>query len=391
MSKRSPLQMVFRPVGIFPNQRKINNNRPILVCTAQQIALAKGMLFTLPDDQVLYSALVARDPSYEGRAYVGVKTTGIFCRLTCPARKPKPENCTFYETAGQCLDAGFRACKRCFPLQPAADADPMIASLLQALEARPDYRWREGDVQRMGLDPSTVRRSFKRHFGMTFLEMARQRRLRDGFSTLSAGGKVIEAQVMAGFDSASAFRTAFARLIGMAPGDFKPDALLFASWIDTPLGAMIAVCDNQCLHLLEFPERKALPRELKRLLQFSKGAIGLGRTKITDQIESELARFFDGTDAHFQTPLAYHGTPFTQHVWQALQAIPAGQTCSYSEVAAQIGQPTASRAVARANGANQIALVIPCHRVIGADGSLTGYGGGLWRKQRLIEFERAYS
>jgi len=348
------------------------------------------MLFNLPDNQVLYRALVARDPSYDGRMYVGVKTTGIFCRLTCPARKPKPENCQFFETTGQCIEAGFRSCKRCFPLQPAADADPMIAMLLKALEARVEYRWRESDVQALGLDPSTVRRSFKRQFGMTFLEMARQRRLRDGFSTLSGGGKVIEAQVTAGFESASAFRTAFAQLMGMPPSDFKQDALLSASWIDTPLGAMIAVCDNGFLHLLEFPERKALPNELKRLSRFSKGSIGLGRTAITDQIELELARYFDGTSADFQTPLAFHGSPFTQQVWQALQTIPAGQTRSYSEVAAEIGRPTATRAVARANGANQIALVVPCHRVIGVDGALTGYGGGLWRKQRLIEFERAY-
>lgn len=348
------------------------------------------MLFNIPDDQILYRALVARDASYDGRIYVGVKTTGIFCRLTCPARKPKPENCQFFETPGQCIEAGFRSCKRCFPLQPAADADPMIAKLLQALEARPEFRWREDDIQTMGLDPSTVRRSFKRHFGMTFLEMARQRRLRDGFSTLSDGGKVIDAQVMAGFDSASAFRTAFAKLLGIAPSQFKPDALLSASWIDTPLGAMIAVCDNQFLHLLEFPERKALPSELKRLFESSKGSIGLGRTKITDQIERELGQYFNGNDAHFQTPLAYHGSAFTQQVWHALQTIPASQTRSYSQVAAQIGRPTASRAVARANGANQIALVVPCHRVIGADGSLTGYGGGLWRKQRLIEFEQAY-
>lgn len=348
------------------------------------------MLFKIPDDQVLYQALVARDPSYEGRIYVGVKTTGIFCRLTCPARKPKPENCQFYESAGQCIEAGFRSCKRCFPLQPAADADPMIATLLKALDSRAEYRWRESDVAAMGLDPSTVRRSFKRQFGMTFLEMARQRRLRDGLQTLSDGGKVIEAQVTAGFESASAFRSAFARLMGIAPSEFKRNALLSASWIDTPLGAMIAVCDNQFLHLLEFPERKALPTELKRLIQFSKGSIGLGRTAITDQIEAELARYFDGNDAVFQTPLAYHGSPFTQQVWQALQTIPAGQTRSYSEVAAQISRPTAIRAVARANGANQIALVVPCHRVIGADGALTGYGGGLWRKQRLIEFERAY-
>ena len=145
------------------------------------------MLFKLPDHDTLYTALVARDSSYDGRAYVGVSSTGIFCRLTCPARKPKPENCQFYDTIVDCLEAGFRPCKRCHPLAPAANSDPAIQSLLKSLEDRPAYRWAESDITRMGFDPSTVRRSFKRQFGMTFLEMARLSRVRDGFATLSNG------------------------------------------------------------------------------------------------------------------------------------------------------------------------------------------------------------
>ncbi len=267
-------------------------------------------------------------------------------------------------------------------------AEPVIAQLLEALSRRPAYRWREDDITRMGLDPSTVRRAFKRYFDMTFLEMARQHRLRNGFQALTAGRKVIDAQLSAGFDSASAFRQAFARLIGIAPGDFTTGALLQASWFETPIGPMLAVCDKSHLHLLEFLDRKALPTELNKLRTFAKGSIGLGRTGITDQIEAELGLYFAGKSAAFKTPLALHGSAFTKRVWQALGTIPAGETRSYGEIARQIGQPSAVRAVARANGANQIALVIPCHRVIGADGSLTGYGGGIWRKQKLIELER---
>lgn len=207
---------------------------------------------------------------------------------------------------------------------------------------------------------------------------------------MAEGGRVIDAQVNAGFESASAFRASFARLLGRAPGALDQNPVLWADWVATPLGDMISVCGPSQLHLLEFVDRKALGSELLKLDQLAKGRIGIGKTQPGEQIASELAAFFDGRSAAFSTPLAYHGSPFTQAVWEQLRRIPAGVTRSYSEIAAEIGRPTATRAVARANGANQIALVVPCHRVIGADGSLTGYGGGLWRKQKLLEIERHY-
>ena len=348
------------------------------------------MMFDLPDDDILYDALLARDADYDGRAFVGVSSTGILCRLTCPARKPKRENCHFYNDVAGCIQAGFRPCKRCHPLAPAAEGDPAITQLLGALETQPDHRWSEADIARMGLDPSTVRRAFKRHFGMTFLEMARSRRLALGFTALSTGS-VIDAQLDAGFDSPSAFRAAFAKLMGVAPGSLAKDALLRADHIKTPLGDMIAVCDKRALHLLEFADRKALPTEMKRLRTAAKGSIGIGRFATHDQIAAELNAFFAKQNDQFATPLVLHGTPFTCDVWKILQTIPAGETRSYSAVAASMGAPQATRAVARANGANQIAIVIPCHRVIGAAGSLTGYGGGLWRKQYLIDIEKHYA
>lgn len=348
------------------------------------------MLFDLPDHETLYQALLDRNAAYDGQAYVGVSTTGVFCRLTCPARKPKTENCTFYASVGECIEAGFRACKRCHPLQPMASVDPSIAALLAALDERPEYRWSESDIDRLGFDLSTVRRSFKRQFGMTFLEMARQRRLRDGFETISDGGKIIDAQLDAGFESASAFRASFSKLLGRAPGRLDSTPMLFADWIETPLGSMITICSKSQMHLLEFVDRKALKSELAKLDALAKGKIGIGKTPAGEQIKSELDHFFDGVSARFSTPLAYGGSAFAQSVWDELRLIPPGQTRSYSEIAKRIGRPTATRAVARANGANQIALVVPCHRVIGADGSLTGYGGGLWRKQKLLEIEKHY-
>lgn len=347
--------------------------------------------FDLPDSDTLYAALVARDPSYEGRAFVGVTSTGIFCRLTCPARKPKRENCTFFGSIGECITAGFRPCKRCHPLRPATDSEPVIKTLLDALEARPDHRWYESDIADMGLDLSTVRRAFKRHFGMTFLELARLERLRRGFEIYNDGGKVIDAQLEAGFASASAFRSSTNRLLGAALGTLSKTPLLCIHWIDTPLGPMIAVADTSALHLLEFMDRKALPTEMKKLAAGANGAIGFGRTAIHDQLAEQLEAYFNGTSADFTVPLQYHGGGFAERVWDALRRIPAGQTISYSALAKSIDQPTATRAAAKANGSNQIAILIPCHRILGADGSLTGYGGGLWRKQRLIEIEAGYA
>ncbi|MBU3028568.1 bifunctional transcriptional activator/DNA repair enzyme AdaA [Paracoccus marinaquae] len=348
-------------------------------------------MLDLPAAETLYAALLARDPAYEGRAYVGVTTTGIFCRLTCPARKPRPENCRWFSDPRAAQVAGFRPCRRCWPLGPTAEGDKVVTRLTALLDEDPARRWTEGDLLAMGLDPSTVRRAFRRHFGQSFLQMARAARLRGGMQTLTKGAAMIEAQLDAGFDSASGFRNAFARLFGHPPHRMRGGADLRADWIDTPLGGMIAIADDAALHLLEFIDRKALPEGLHKLSGHVDGRIGLGRSAVTDQVETELAAYFAGRQPRFSVPVALHGTEFQRRVWQRLRTIPAGETRSYAGLAAEIGQPTATRAVARANATNRIALVVPCHRVIGADGSLTGYAGGLWRKEKLIEVEHAYA
>ncbi len=348
------------------------------------------MLIDLSNQTELYQALLDRDERYDGYVFVGVSTTGVFCRLTCPARKPKPQNCAFFPTVSACIEAGFRPCKRCQPLQPVAETDPAITALLDHLEKDPAYRWSEHDLERMGYDPSSVRKSFKRQFGMTFLQLARERRLHESFSALANHQKVIDAQLSAGFESPSAFRTAFAKLVGRPPGSLTHDSMLKADWIPTLIGNMIAVSTAKHLHLLEFVDRKALPMELARLEMETNCKLSIGPSAPSDQMRQELTDFFAGKCAEFKTPLAMRGSEFTRRVWSELQRIPAGQTRTYSALANQLGRPNSTRAVARANGANQIAIAIPCHRVIGANGALTGYGGGLWRKQKLIEIEQHY-
>ena len=167
--------------------------------------------------------------------------------------------------------------------------------------------------------------------------------------------------------------------------------VLKAEWIDTPLGPMVAMADDDGLYLLEFTDRRGLEREVERLRKRLKAAIVPGRTDVIDSIETELRAYFDGTLQAFETPLTLSGTDFQKSVWQVLQDIPYGKTRSYGEQADILGNSKAVRAVARANGMNQIAIVIPCHRVIGADGSLTGYAGGLARKEWLLAHEQNHA
>ncbi len=346
------------------------------------------MSLFLPDPTTLYTAMLQRDPAFDGHAFVAVTTTGIFCRLSCPARKPLFENTQFFDSAASCLQAGFRPCLRCRPLDALRGREPLVADLMAKLEAAPDRVWSEADLIALALDPSTVRRAFRRHLGISFLELARLRRAGRGMAHLAAGHSVIDAQLEAGYDSPTGFRQAISRLLHDTPQHLKGRLLLQADWIETPVGAMLAVADNQHLHLLEFFDRKALPKELERLREATRSGITFTRNAMVDNIAAELKAYFAGRAATFHTPLAHHGTPFTRTVWQHLLAIPPGTSQSYRDLAQAMGQPTALRAVARANGANQIAIVIPCHRVIGHDGSLTGYGGGLWRKQWLLEHEQ---
>ncbi|MCM2291977.1 trifunctional transcriptional activator/DNA repair protein Ada/methylated-DNA--[protein]-cysteine S-methyltransferase [Allorhizobium sp. BGMRC 0089] len=348
------------------------------------------MLFQRPADDVLYAALVARDASYEGFAFVCVRTTRIFCRLTCTARNPKPENCQFEESVAACLEKGFRPCKRCRPLEATGAPDPLVTDLLTRLEEQPDRRFYESDLVKLGYDPSTVRRAFKRRFGLSFLEMARLRRLAAAGRRLHAGEKIINAQLEAGYESDSGFRAAIAELFGTAPARIGSDSLLKADWLDTPIGAMLAIADDHALHLLEFADRAALPKEIERIRHQNGCAILPGRNRIIAEIEAELQAYFSGECVGFKTRLAPLGTAFERQVWEALRAIQPGTTQSYAALSENLGKPSAVRAVARANGANPIAIVIPCHRVIGSDGSLTGYGGGLWRKQWLLRHEQRF-
>ncbi len=347
-------------------------------------------MITIEKKREYYQALIRKDSGYEGIFYVGVKTTGVFCRPTCSARKPKFENCEFFHTIKAALLASFRPCLRCRPLSHPNQVSPVVSLLVKAIEENPEHRWKEADFRKLSIDASTARRQFKKRFGITFVEYARSRRMGLAMQHIREGNKVIDAQLYAGYESGSGFRDAFSRIMGAAPAQTNC-RILSASWLDTKLGAMIAIADEDYLYLLEFVDRRGLEREIEKLRQKLKIAIIPGKTAIIQHIESELSHYFDGKSGVFTTPLYLMGSPFQKKVWQELIKIPSGQTRSYLDIARVIHQPTACRAVARANGANQLAIIVPCHRVINANGDLCGYGGGIARKKWLIEHEKKFS
>lgn len=335
-----------------------------------------------------YQALVEKRPEYDGVFYVGVRTTGVFCRSICPARKPKFENCEFFETAQQALLASYRPCKRCRPLSHPNQVSPLIQMLVEAVEQNPEKRWRNKDFQQLSVDASTARRQFKKRFGMTFVEYARARRMGLAMQQIRAGEPVIEAQLSTGYESSSGFRDAFSRIMGAAPTRARERHLLNAAWLDTRLGPMLAIADEEFLYLQEFVDRRGLEREIERLRQRAKLPIVPGHPQPIRSIECELKQYFDSELREFRTPTRWMGSSFQHLVWEELRKIPYGETRTYCDLAAAVGKPSAVGAVARANGASRLTIIVPCHRVIATNGDLKGYGGGPIRKQWLIDHEK---
>src|SRR5437660_1169616 len=344
----------------------------------------------LPPTGTMYRALVNRDSSFEGIFFVGVRTTGIFCRPTCAAKKPARENVDFFATSSEALESGYRPCLRCHPLDSNARPPKLIERLRAEVERAPGGRLTDKELAALSIDPSTARRQFKRHYGMTFQAYHRARRMGLALSQVRQGGRVDQVRDGSGFKSESGFREAFTKMFGEPPTN-KASAPLLAERIDTPLGAMIAVADDEGLRLLEFFDRRATERELLALRNRLRTNVVPGEHRYLTATRQQIADYFSGRNLEFDVPLAPVGSAFQLRAWKILRSIPAGETRSYSWMAKRLGDENARRAVGRANGTNMICIIIPCHRVIRADGTLCGYGGGLWRKKWLLDHEQRFS
>lgn len=336
----------------------------------------------------MYRALVEKDTRFEGIFFAAIKTTGIFCRPTCTARKPKPENVEYFPNPAEAIHNGYRPCKVCQPMK-LKDATPdWLLGLLQEINENPTIRLRNADLRARGLQPERVSRWFKKTHDMTFQAYLRMLRINNAFGQIKYGERVTDTAFDTGYESLSGFGEIFKKTTGFAPVESPGKNVVTITRMTTPLGPMLAGATDEGICLLEFTDRRMLETQISRLKKQLKAEFIPGHHPHFKLLNEELQKYFDQKLNCFTVPLVLPGTEFQQKVWSELQKIPPGETRSYKQQAENIGQPSAVRAVSRANGDNRIAIIIPCHRVIGADGQLTGYGGGLWRKQWLLDHEK---
>lgn len=345
----------------------------------------------LPDPNILYSALINRDAAFEGTFIVGVKTTGIFCRPTCRARKPKHENVEFFDSPRTALLHGYRPCKVCTPMEYNGAPPAWLKPLLKEIHESPGIQLKDYDLRQRGLEPSRVRYWFKKQHGMTFQGYLRALRIGQAFGRIRHGRKVTDTAFESGYRSLSGFADSFRKTADFTPSASADNHLITTTRILTPLGPMIAGATDEGICLLEFVDRRMLETQLTRLSKLLKAPIVPGTHQHFQALNEQLDEYFSGKRKEFDLPLVLPGTQFQKKVWAELQSIPFGTTRSYKEQAESIGSPRAIRAVARANGDNRIAIIVPCHRVIGANGEMVGYGGGLWRKQYLLKHEANFT
>jgi AraC family transcriptional regulator, regulatory protein of adaptative response / methylated-DNA-[protein]-cysteine methyltransferase len=342
----------------------------------------------LPSRPEMERAFLNSDQGYDGIFYTAVKSTGIFCRPSCPAKTPLLENVEFMGTVKMALFAGYRPCLRCRPLELDGPGPEWVRRLLAALEKSPDQRFADSDLRSMGIDPARARRYFTNTFGLSFHAYCRGRRLAKALQVIRNGGSLDDAVFESGYESHSGFRESFRKIFGHPPGQSGTLDYIQLAWINTPLGPMIAGATVAGICLLEFTDRRMLEKELELLRRRLKKPLLPGETEHHRQLRAELKDYFSAARKEFTVAFVRVGSEFESRVWNELLRIPHGQVRSYEDIARRIGQPRAVRAVGRANGMNRIAILIPCHRAISKNGDFGGYGGGLWRKRLLLHLER---
>jgi len=339
----------------------------------------------------MYQAIIDKDIDYEGIFFTAVKTTGIFCRPSCTARKPKPENIEFFKSTKECILKGYRACKVCHPLEMLNETPQYIKQIIEELSTDPSLKFKDYDLRNRSIEPNQIRRWFLKNHGITFHAYQRMFRINSAFKKIQNGASITDVAFNSGFESLSGFGDSFKHIFGVSPKNSRTQNIIDLKRIETPLGTMYACAVEQGICLLEFTDRKMLETEFKSLAKSLNATIVQGDNPHFSLLEQQLKEYFKGNRKAFTVPLFTPGSEFQNTVWLALKNIPYGETKSYKQQATYIEKPEAVRAVANANGMNKISILIPCHRVIGADGSLTGYGGGIWRKKWLLELENQNS
>jgi AraC family transcriptional regulator of adaptative response/methylated-DNA-[protein]-cysteine methyltransferase len=335
------------------------------------------------DADTAWAAFMRRDRSWDGKILGAVHTTGIYCKPSCPARRPKRENVTFYTRAEEARAAGYRPCLRCKPDEVGRDREA-VAKAIKIIEQAEETPNLQELADAVGYAPHHFQRLFKRDLGVSPAEYARGLRNRRTETALKVNERVTDAVYEAGYSSPSGFYSDAKERLGMTPSAWRDggrgETIRWTSF-DSPIGPMLIAATSKGICRLTFDDSE---ESLRRL--FPKAEIVKDDGGLKDLVEGALTAIERPSMAH-ELPIDVAGTAFQEAVWRELRKIPLGETRSYAQIAAAIGQPKAVRAVGTANGDNHVAVLIPCHRVIRSDGTLGGYAGGLDKKRKLLAAE----
>jgi len=345
-----------------------------------------------PENDARWAALLSRNPEAAADFYYGVRTTGVYCRPTCPSRRPRRDNVEFFATRDAAEQAGFRPCKRCTPEQaaPAERHAALVAEacrLIEASEQAPDLKTL---ARKIGLSAYHFHRVFKAVTGLTPKAYAIAHRARRVRNELGRSKTVTDAIYDSGYNSNGRFYESSADMLGMTPGAWRAGGvetnIRFAVG-ECSLGSiLVAKSERGVCAILLGDDPEALARDLQD--QFPNANLAGGDAQF-EQLVAKVVGLVEAPGVGLDLPLDVRGTAFQQRVWQALKGIPVGVTASYAEIAKRIGSPGAARAVAQACASNRLAVAIPCHRVVRNDGAISGYRWGVERKRELLEREKA--
>jgi AraC family transcriptional regulator, regulatory protein of adaptative response / methylated-DNA-[protein]-cysteine methyltransferase len=336
-----------------------------------------------------WQQVIARDARQDGRFVFAVRTTGIYCRPSCPSRRPRRDSVEFFPTPNEAERAGYRACLRCKPTEISSQAR-RVAQARQILDNAEGVVTLPQLSTQVGLSPFHLQRLFKRATGLTPREYQSARRMQHVKHGLRQGDDVTTALYDAGFGSSSRLYERAPQHLGMTPGEYKrggAGANITFAIAPSPLGRLLVAATERGLCAVRFGENATdLERDLRT--EFHAAALHRDDVRMKQYVEALLG-VIHGENTIIDLPLDVRATAFQRKVWEKLRQIPRGETRSYSDIAREMGNPAAVRAVARACASNPVALAVPCHRVVRSDGDLAGYRWGVARKRKLLRLERA--
>ena len=337
------------------------------------------------DADTAWAAFMRRDRAWDGKVIGAVKSTGIYCKPSCPARRPKRENVEFFASGEEALAAGYRPCLRCKPDEVGRDREA-IARAIELIETAEEALTLKQLAEAVGYAPHHFQRLFKRDVGLSPAEYARGLRRKRVQGALKENDRVTDAIYDAGYQSPSGFYSDAKERLGMTPSAWRDGGrgeTIRWTTFDSPLGRMLIAATDKGICRLTFDESESALRRY-----FPNATLAKDDGGLAELVKGALAAI-ETPAAAPELPIDVAGTAFQEAVWRELRKIPLGETRSYAQIAAAIGQPKATRAVGTANGDNHVAVLIPCHRVVRSDGTLGGYAGGLDRKRKLLAAEGA--